>query len=63
MGQVTELQLSCYLVLLSADSKTRKQDNRTFVTWPIYKCVWYIYTHLNDLIPYTKEKQIYENMI
>ena len=23
MGQVTELQLSCYLVLLSIDSKTR----------------------------------------
>ena len=36
MGQVTKLQLSCYLVLLSIDSKTRLQDSRSFVTWPIY---------------------------
>ena len=35
MGQVTELCLSCFLVLLSIDSKTRKQDSRSFVTWPI----------------------------
>ena len=35
MGQVTELWLSCYLVLLSSDSKTRWQDSGSFVTWPI----------------------------
>ena len=35
MGQVTELWLSCYLVLLSIDSKTRKQDSCSSVTWPI----------------------------
>ena len=35
MGQVTNLRLSCYLVLLSIDSKTRWQDSRSFVTWPI----------------------------
>ena len=38
MGQVTEVQLSCYLVLLSNDSKTRYQDSHTFVTWPIWTC-------------------------
>ena len=37
MGQVTELWLSCYLVLLSNDSKTRQQDSRSSVTWPICK--------------------------
>ena len=37
MGQVTKLWLSCYLVLLSIDSKTRQQDSRSFVTWPIFK--------------------------
>ena len=36
MGQVTELWLSCYLVLLSIDSKTRWQDSRSSVTWPIF---------------------------
>ena len=36
MGQVMKVCLSCYLVLLSNDSKTRKQDRPTFVTWP--KC-------------------------
>ena len=36
MGQVTKLQLSCYLVLLSIDSKTRYQDSHSFVIWPIY---------------------------
>ena len=35
MGQVTKVQLSCDLGLLSTDSKTSKQDNHTFVTWPI----------------------------
>ena len=36
MGQVTKLWLSCHLVLLSIDSKTRQQDSRSFLTWPIY---------------------------
>ena len=36
MGQVTKLWLSCYLVLLSVDSKTREQDSHSFVTWPIF---------------------------
>ena len=40
MSQVTKLQLSCYLVLLSIDSKTREQDSRSFVTWPISYCWW-----------------------
>ena len=38
MGQVTKLRLSCYLVLLSIDSKTRSQDSQSSVTWPIYRC-------------------------
>ena len=36
MGPVTKLRLSCYLVLLSIDSKTRQQDNHSCVTGPIY---------------------------
>ena len=36
MGQVTKVRLSCYLVLLSNDSKTKQQDSRSFMTWPIY---------------------------
>ena len=35
LGQVMELWLFCYLVLLSSDSKTRLQDSGSFVTWPI----------------------------
>ena len=35
MGQVMKLRLSCYLVLLSIDSKTRLQDSHSLVTWPI----------------------------
>ena len=31
-----KLWLSCCLVLLSIDSKTRYQDSHSFVTWPIY---------------------------
>ena len=42
MGQVMRVWLSCYLVLLSNDSKTRKQDSRTFVTWPIYTGYFFI---------------------
>ena len=41
MGRVTELRLSCYLVLLSIDSKDRWQYGRGFVTRPIY--------HLNEM--------------
>ena len=44
VGQVTKLRLSCYLVLLSNDSKTRWQDSHSFVTWPI--CKIYIFTHV-----------------
>ena len=40
MGQVTELWLSWYLVLLSTDSKTRQQDSRSFVTRPKYVCMY-----------------------
>ena len=36
MGQVKKLWLSCYLVLLSIDSKNRQQDSHSSVTWPIY---------------------------
>ena len=36
MGQVKKLRLSCYLVLLSIDSKTRQHNSHSFVTWPIY---------------------------
>ena len=36
MGQVTKVRLSCYLVLLSNDSKTRQQDSPTFMSWPIW---------------------------
>ena len=39
MGQVTKLWLSCYLVLLSTDSKTRYQDRHSSMTWPIYTTV------------------------
>ena len=36
MGQVTKVRLSCYLVLLSFDSKTMQQNSRSSVTWPIF---------------------------
>ena len=36
MGQVTKLRLSCYLVLLSFDSKTRLQYSHVFMTLPIF---------------------------
>ena len=38
MGQVSKVRLSCYLLLLSNDSKTRWQDRPTFVTRPISNC-------------------------
>ena len=41
MGQVTKVGLSCDLVLLSFDSKTRSQDRQTFVTWPIWCWLWF----------------------
>ena len=34
--QVMRVQLSCYWVLLSFDSKTWQQDSCTFVTWTMY---------------------------
>ena len=37
--RVMEVRLSCYLVLLSTDSKTRSQDNHTSVNQPIYHWV------------------------
>ena len=40
IGQVTELRLFCYLVLLFIASKTRWQDSRSFVTWPIWYTYW-----------------------
>ena len=43
MGQITEVRLSCYLVLLSVDSKTRKQDSLT--SWPVS----YIYIYVIDM--------------
>ena len=43
MGQVSKLWLSCYLVLLSIDSKTRQQDSHSFATWPIYTSCYYHY--------------------
>ena len=42
VGQVTKKWLSCYLVLLSIDSKTRLQDSPSFVTWPMYCKVWWL---------------------
>ena len=44
MGQVTKVWLSCYLVLLSFDGKTRQHDSHTSVTWPIYIhiCTWIV---------------------
>ena len=32
MGQVMKVRLSCYLILLSNDSKTKEQDRPIFVT-------------------------------
>ena len=43
MGQVMELWLSCYLVLLSIESKTRQQDSHSSMAWPIYIYIIYIY--------------------
>ena len=34
---VTETQLSCYLVLLSTDSKTRRQKTCSFIQWPKHR--------------------------
>ena len=45
MGEVMELQLSCYLVLPSIDGKTRWQDSHSFVTSPI--SIWCHYAATN----------------
>ena len=50
MGQVTELWLSCYLVLLSVDSKTRKHDSRSFVTWPICSFLQLLFYLINCMV-------------
>ena len=39
IGQVTKLRLSCFLVLLTVNSKTRYQDSHSSVTWPIYRYI------------------------
>ena len=41
-----ELWLSCYLVLLSVDSKTRQQDSHSFLTWLIYN---FMYKQINNI--------------
>ena len=51
MGQVMEVRLSCYLVLLSNDSKTRLQDSRTSMTWPVCpQLQWVINCSLKKII-------------
>ena len=53
MDQVTKMRLSCYLVLLSADSKTRQQDSCTFMTWPRCIYIYIIYWLWNDASSWT----------
>ena len=50
MSHVMKVCLSCYLVLLSFDSKTRKQDMHTFVTWPISLNIFKIVHHIDGLM-------------
>ena len=45
-----EVDLSCYLVLLSFDSKTKKQDRRTFEAWSKYLKSGYIRKHHGTLV-------------
>ena len=49
MGQVTELWLSCYLVLLSIDSKTRQQEATPPWPWPDPYTVqmWHTYYYMD----------------
>ena len=48
MGQVMEVWLSCYLAFLLVDSKTRYQDNHTFMLWK--KC---------ELLNVSNEKKLF----
>ena len=57
MGQVTKVQLSCYLVLRSNNSKIREQDSRTFVTWPIYINVYILFIQPVYYISYEIKKR------
>ena len=50
-----ELRLSCYLVLLSIDSKTRQQDSRSSMTWPI----WYLFHYFLLCNTYTLHPKQY----
>ena len=67
MGQVTKVWLSCYLVLLSNDSKTRQQDARP--SWPDpYRvhfvssmsdlCLTLFVVHYNDIVMSAMASQI-----
>ena len=40
MGQITKVRRSCYLVLLSTDSKTRVTRQPHFATWPMFNMMW-----------------------
>ena len=42
-----EVQLFCYLVLLSTDGKSMQQDSGTSMTWPIYSI--YVRKRNNDI--------------
>ena len=58
MGQVTKVRLSCSLVLLSVDSKTREQDSLAPVIWPMLlgpARFWHIMACLQQL--YTVERR------
>ena len=50
MSHVMKVCLSCYLVLLSFDSKTRKQHMHTFLTWPISLNIFKILHHIDGLM-------------
>ena len=54
ISQVTKVRLSCYLDLLSVDSKTRYKDSRTFMTWPICSLtnLWW-----KDIVAFIHENQ------
>ena len=53
MDQVMKMCLSCYLVLLSFDSKIKQQDRHTFLTCPIYP--WKDIPFQNKLITMVKK--------
>ena len=59
MGSVTKLRLSCYLVLLSIDSKTRQQDSHSFVIWPISVHSVTEGVHLVEILPLGRQWNSY----